>query len=35
MIHLKMVWSRNGKALDPALPLLVLSTFAFALLAGI
>ncbi len=34
MIHLKMVWSRDGKALDPALPLLVLSTFAFALLAG-
>jgi len=28
------VWNRDGKALDPALPLLVLSTFAFALLAG-
>lgn len=35
VIHLKMLWSRNGKALDPALPLLVLSTFVFALLAGI
>jgi 1,4-dihydroxy-2-naphthoate octaprenyltransferase len=35
LIHLKMVWNRDGKALDPALPLLVLSTFAFALLAGI
>jgi len=34
VIHLKMVWNRDGKALDPALPLLVLSTFAFALLAG-
>ncbi len=34
-IHLRMVWTRNGSSLDPALPLLVLSTFAFALLAGI
>lgn len=34
-IHLRMVWNRNGPSLDPALPLLVLSTFAFALLAGI
>lgn len=33
--HMNMVWKRNGKALDPALPLLVLSTFVFALLAGI
>lgn len=35
LIHMNMVWKRNGKDLDPALPLLVLSTFAFALLAGI
>jgi len=35
MIHMNMVWKRQGKALDPALPLLVLSTFAFAILAGI
>ena len=34
-IHLRMVWTRIGSSLDPALPLLVLSTFAFALLAGI
>lgn len=34
-VHMNMVWKRNGKALDPALPLLVLSTFVFALLAGI
>ncbi len=33
-IHLRMVWTRNGSSLDPALPLLVISTFAFALLAG-
>lgn len=35
LIHMNMVWKRNGKDLDPALPLLVLSTFAFAVLAGI
>ncbi|MBR4535580.1 MAG: 1,4-dihydroxy-2-naphthoate octaprenyltransferase [Bacteroidales bacterium] len=35
LIHMNMVWKRNGKALDSALPLLVLSTFAFAILAGI
>lgn len=35
LIHLNMVWKRNGKALDPALPLLVISTFVFAVLAGI
>lgn len=35
MIHMNMVWKRQGKALDPALPLLVLSTFVFAILAGI
>ena len=35
LIHMNMVWKRTGKALDPALPLLVISTFAFAILAGI
>lgn len=35
LIHMNMVWKRTGKALDPALPLLVLSTFVFAVLAGI
>ena len=35
MLHLNMVWKRDGKNLDPALPLLVISTFVFALLAGI
>ena len=35
MIHMNMVWKRQGKALDPALPLLVISTFVFAILAGI
>lgn len=35
MIHMNMVWKRQGKALDSALPLLVLSTFVFAILAGI
>ena len=35
LIHMNMVWKRNGKALDSALPLLVLSTFAFAILAGL
>ncbi|MBP5651003.1 MAG: 1,4-dihydroxy-2-naphthoate octaprenyltransferase [Bacteroidales bacterium] len=34
-MHLRMVWTRDGSSLDPALPLLVLSTFAFAILAGI
>jgi 1,4-dihydroxy-2-naphthoate octaprenyltransferase len=31
-VHLWMVWNREGKQLDPALPLLVLSTFLLALL---
>ncbi len=35
MIHMNMVWKRKGKELDPALPLLVISTFVFAVLAGI
>ena len=34
-LHLRGVWTREGRALDPMLPLLVLSTFAFALLGGI
>lgn len=33
-LHLHIVWSRDGKSLDPALPLLVISTFVFAILAG-
>ena len=33
--HLKGVWTREDRALDPMLPLLVVSTFFFALLAGI
>ena len=35
ILHLKGVWTREDRALDPMLPLLVLSTFAFALLGGI
>ena len=30
-VHLWMVWSRKGKQLDPALPILVISTFLLAL----
>ena len=33
--HLHMVWTREDRALDPALPLLVMSTFALCLLTGI
>ena len=33
--HLKGVWTRQDRALDPMLPLLVLSSFTFALLGGI
>lgn len=33
--HLKGVWTREDRALDPMLPMLVVSTFFFALLAGI
>ena len=33
--HLKGVWTLRDRALDPMLPLLVISTFAFALLGGI
>ncbi|MCM1176657.1 MAG: 1,4-dihydroxy-2-naphthoate octaprenyltransferase [Bacteroidales bacterium] len=35
VIHLRGVWKRTGKALDPMLPLLVMSSFAFAFLAGL
>lgn len=34
-LHLKGVWTRSEKDLDPMLPLLVMSSFAFALLSGI
>lgn len=33
--HIVKVWKRSGKALDPALPLLVMSTFAFSILGGL
>ena len=33
--HLHMVWTREDRALDPALPLLVISTFLLCLLVGI
>ena len=33
--HLQMVWTRSDRALDPALPLLVMSTFALCLLFGL
>ena len=35
IIHLKGVWTKSGKALDPMLPILVIGTFFFALLSGI
>ena len=35
ILHLRGVWTRSGKKLDPMLPLLVMSTFFFCLLAGI
>lgn len=35
VLHLRGVWQRSGKALDPMLPLLVVSTFLLCLLAGI
>lgn len=34
LLHLAGVWKRHGAALDPMLPLLVMSSFAFCLLAG-
>ena len=33
--HMHGVWTREGRSMDPLLPLLVISTFAFAVLAGI
>ena len=33
--HLHMVWTRTDRALDPALPLLVMSTFLLCLLLGV
>ena len=33
--HLHMVWTRTDRALDPALPLLVMSTFLLCLLMGV
>jgi 1,4-dihydroxy-2-naphthoate octaprenyltransferase len=35
VLHLRGVWTRTGKDLDPMLPLLVMSTFLLCLLAGI
>ena len=32
--HLTGVWKRSGRDLDPMLPMLVISTLIFALLAG-
>jgi 1,4-dihydroxy-2-naphthoate octaprenyltransferase len=33
--HIHMVWTRTDRALDPALPLLVMSTFGLCLLMGL
>ena len=35
ILHLRGVWTRSGKALDPMLPLLVMSTFCLCLLMGV
>ena len=35
VLHLMGVWTRDGRALDPMLPLLVMSSFLFSLLAGL
>ena len=35
VLHLRGVWMREDRALDPMLPLLVMSSFLFSLLAGI
>ena len=35
VIHLRGVWTREDRALDPMLPLLVISTFALSLLMGL
>ena len=34
IIHIKGIWKRSGRDLDPMLPMLVMSTLAFSLLAG-
>lgn len=35
LLHLKGVWKLEGRALDPMLPMLVMSTFAFSILGGL
>ena len=35
ILHLRGVWHRTGRELDPMLPLLVISTFLFCLLGGL
>ena len=35
IIHLRGMWTREDRALDPMLPLLVMSSFLFSLLAGL
>ena len=35
VLHLRGVWTRTGRALDPMLPLLVMTTFALSLLMGL
>ena len=35
ILHLRGVWTRSGKALDPMLPLLVMASFALSILAGV
>ena len=35
VMHVAGVWKRHGKDLDPMLPLLVVSTFLFAVLGGL
>jgi hypothetical protein len=35
VLHLRGVWTRTGRSLDPMLPLLVMSTFALSLLMGL
>ncbi len=35
ILHLRGVWTRSGKALDPMLPLLVMSTFLLSILMGV
>lgn len=35
VLHIRGMWKRDGKALDPLLPMLVMSSFAFAVLASV